>query len=1596
MKNKLTRLWVCSVCIVLSLGSYSNCFAQPQANFSASPVSGCSPIVVSFTDQSTGNPTQWKWDLGNGSISFLQNPSTTYFTPGTYNVKLIVSNPSGADSIIKNQYITVYANPTVNFTSTDTVGCIPHFAQFNSNCTPGSGSITNYNWDFGDGVGSTLPNPSHVYSSSGNFTVTLRVTNNHGCVTTFSKTNYIHVGGLVNADFTNTNAGICSPTATINFTNISTGPAALSYSWNFGDGATSILTNPTHTYSNTGTYTVSLIAVSPQGCADTIVKTNLISIGTINSQFSGPDSVCTSTDFTLVNTTTPAPVSVLWSFGDGTTSTQMSPSKNYTSAGNYTIKLINNFGACADSISKSIFVRSKPVAAFTSNQTAFCSAPFTVNFINQSTGGNSCQWDFGDGSFSTSTNPTHTYTSYGNFTVTLITTNANGCSDTLVKPQYINLTKPEATINGFPQTGCIPLTVNPTATVVSIQPVTNYFWDFGDGSTSTAANPVHTYTNAGSYSVKLIITTASGCADTTTITDAVKVGNKPTAAFTVNPADVCAYYDVYFTDNSSGNVDQWFWIFGDGGTSTIQNPHHQYTDTGYISVTLVVGSNTCKDTVTIINAVHIKPPIAAFAIANSCADKYHKDFVDHSIGATSWQWDFGDGTSSTLQNPSHNYSTPGNYAVILRVTNGSCEHLKTDTVKVMNEQGVLTADHDHQCKNSNIHFVVTGVNATNIANWQWDFGDGTSSSSVSSAVHAYTNSGNYTVSVIITDLLGCKDSLSIPVVVFGPTALFTSSVQSACVGNSSVLFTDASTSDGNHPIVQWIWNYADGTVDSISNAPFIHTYMLGGTYAVSLQVKDGYGCTNQYSLPTSIVIYQPKANFSSPDSLSCVNKPIHFIDASTGDNLTYLWQFGDGTSGTVSNPVHNYLNAGNYTVKLKVTDQNGCKDSLIKNNYISISTPHASFAVSDSISSCPPLLVNFTNNSTGYNSFIWDFGDGNNSTMLNPSHYYTSPGIYFARLSVTAPGGCTDTLIKRIQVNGPQGNFFYSPQTGCKPTTVSFTATSQNNISFIWDFSDGNILSTNDSAVTHVYTTIGDFIPKMILQDASGCTVPISGTENIHVMGVNVNFQTDVQQFCDSGTVHFQNNSISNDPITGYIWTFGDGATSNNQQPVHNYTSPGLYNVQLKITTQSGCTDSLTLADTIKVYTSPAVTVINDTAACAPAVMNFAGQILTGNQLQWQWNFGNGQTSNFQNTATQYNAAGTYNVLCKATDDHGCKDSVVKAINIYPIPNTTANADAMICKGSSIQLSATGANNYSWAPAVALSCISCANPTANPSDTISYVVTGFNAFGCSKTDSVLIKVKQPFLLTVSPGDSICVGETTHLSASGADQYNWFPTTGLNHPNSSATSANPNSTTIYRVIARDNDNCFTDTATVTIVVSPLPTVNAGNDMTISSGTPGQLNATGSTDVTNWSWTPQYYLSCYSCPTPKAEPKQTTTYTITAKNAAGCTTKDEVTVFVTCNKGNLYIPNTFSPNGDGMNDRFYPRGTGIGIIRSFRVFNRWGELVYEKVNFNANDAGTGWDGTYKGHKLSPDVFIYTCEVVCENNQVMLYKGDVTLIQ
>lgn len=1575
--------------------------AQLVAEFSATPTSGCAPQIVNFTDLSTGNPVEWRWDLGNGTTSFLQNPSATYFTGGQYTVKLVVKDAGGnSDSITKTQYINIFAIPVVNFSATPVSGCVPLTVQFTDLSTAGSSVITTWLWDFGDGTTGTNKNPLHTYTSAGNFNVTLRVTTNAGCSRTVTLSNFIQASNGVTAAFTNSAPSGCSLPVTINFTNTSSGPGTLSYAWDFGDGGTSTATNPSHTYLTAGSFTVTLVVTSSTGCTNSIVKTNEIIINFITASFTAPASVCVNDSVSFTNTSSPVPTSVFWNFGDGTTSTIQSPTKTYTVPGIYIVKLVTYLGACADSTTETITVLGKPTAGFSAVNRWACMPSLTVNFVNSSIGGVSYNWNFGDGATSTAANPTHTYTSYGSFAVQLVVTNLSGCKDSLLLPDYIQIQAPQASINNLPQSSCAPLTWTFSSIVNSPDPVVSYFWDLGDGTTSTLPNPTNTY-NTGTYNITLIVTTAGGCKDTVVVQNGIIANDRPTANFSANPRDVCAKFDVNFTDLSSSNVTRWLWDFGDGTTSSDQNPSHHYEDTGLFTIRLIVWNGNCPDTLVIVDYVHISPPIARFTSTYNCDDPKTLIFTDLSIGADEWLWDFGDGTTSISQNVVHTFPDTGLFTIQLTVINHTtgCDDIRTQTVRIVDEVANFVATDTVICKYTSTTFNAIGNNPAYVTLYVWDFGDGQTGAGPS-VTHTYNSSGLFTVRLIVRDISGCLDTLIKVqhIRVNGPVAAFTIPNGGSCF-NDVVTFIDNSTGDGFNPITTWIWNYGDGFIDTLYAPPFTHLYTLVGSFNVWLKTIDAAGCTDSTVTVNTVVISDPVAGFTQSDTLACPFYNINFTNTSTGPNLNYVWDFGDGNSSTVADPVHIYTTEGNFVVRLKITDQYGCQDSVIST--IHIAAPHASFTVSDTLSTCPPLIATFTNTSVNGNTITWDFGDGSTASGSNPIHIYNNPGTYFAKIFVTGPGNnCADTMIQRIVVRGPVGTFTYNPINGCSPLTVNFRATTLDSPSFIWDFNDGTIINTPDSLVSYTYTLPGSYLPKMIMVDTGGCQVPVTGIDTINVFGVKANFGYDGQSYCDIGIIQFSDSSIINDVSAIYAWNFGDGGTSVLTNPSHLYAAPGQYTPQLIVVTNRGCRDTATLPLPVRIIASPQADFSNATNGCTPLSANFSAflNVPDTSAISWYWTLGNGDTSTLQNPPTQiYTTPQVYNIQLIATNSTGCKDTVAKSFEVYPIPVINASADVQICRGTPTQLNATGGTSYTWSPAAGLSCTNCANPIASPDSAQQYIVTGSSAFGCSNIDSLNITVIQPFVMDNKRDDTICIGGSVRLFASGANTYEWSPSTGLSNITSSVPMASPKTTITYRVIGDDAYGCFKDTGYTTIKVYPIPLVNAGNDITIKSGSqPITITPTISSDVTSTYWLTAPGILHSNAPSVTVQPKATTEYTVEVRNPGGCKSTDKITVFVLCDGSNIFIPNTFSPNGSGTNDIFYPRGSGIFKIKLLRIFNRWGEVVFEKTNFSPNDANAGWDGTFKGKKLNSDVYVYTAELICENNTSMILNGNVALLR
>ena len=1594
-----------SLLLLVMICSAVSVQGQLKADFKASPLDGCAPLYVEFQDLSTGNPMRWVWDLGNNTTTQVKNPTTSYFVTGFYTIKLKVFNSAGDSSeTVKTQYIKVTTPPIVDFSTNVLEGCMPLTVKFSDLSTAESGTITKLEWDFGDGEIGEGKNPVHIYKSSGVYNVTLKVTNNNSCVNFTSKKSLIKVYARSVADFTSNLTDACSAPASISFENLTVDDGESIYKWDFGDSQTSTEKSPIHVYQSLGKFDVRLIVTNQYGCADTLKKLKFINVGRIKASFSAPASSCINAPVFFENTTLPPPQSIFWDFGDGTFSSAQMPTKTFLDSGIYLVKMVVRTESCADSVIQKIEIKKGLNLDFSASPLSACKPPLTVNFTNLSSGPNIYTWRFGDGTTANAKNVSHTYTNYGNYTVTLFGNNNSGCADSL-KKSIIQIGRPLVTLN-VPIGGCAPFTHKFTASFTPAFQIQNYKWNFGDGSTSNGATPSHTFTNPGNYTVSLVYTTSDGCTDSLIVQNAVKVGTPPTVNFKANPLNTCAYVPVFFTDLSKniGDSVEYDWTFGDGGKSVLKNPEYIYQDTGKFDVKLVVINNGCADSIVFKNYVHIDPPVAAFNFKQICGISGNIQFTNNSIGADTWIWDFGDGNTSKDKDPLHVYSLKGDYNVSLSVTNNKtgCSFTKKSNIAVIDETPNFIADAKESCKNIPVKFSVTGVNTKNIQKYTWKFGDGSTTITADTVTsYTYTASGVFDVSLTIEDNNFCTTTVTKNVFlkIVGPTPAFRAPNPVVCK-DEVVTFIDSSYTFGSGNIVSWEWNYGDDSPpEKMTAGPFTHKYINSGFYSVSLKVTDNKGCIDNITKINEVRVPFIKANFSS-DSLSCTYQLANFKNLSEGEGLTYLWNFGDNSTSIGSNVKHNYADEGIYTVNLLVKDLNGCTNDTTQINAVTIANPLAKFKLNTGFSTCPPLIVQFNNLSEKYRTYEWDFGDASKSVLLNPSHFYGSVGNFKALLTVRGGRGCVDTVSTFIEVKGPTGSFSYDILEGCVPLKVNFQAKTKFSDSLRWDFNDGNSSSQAFGIVTHTYDAPGFYEPKLILRDDEGCVVPLKGLDTIKVYGVKAAFTFDSNQICDSQTLQFYNKSVSNDKIAKYKWAFGDNSFSDVENPGKMYSNPGIYKTTLFITTKKGCTDSIQSILPITVKKTPEIAIRGNSQACIFSDIAFSGLVLKSDAsaISWKWDFGNGKFATQQNPPVQtYGSAGVYTVRTIANSANGCSDTVSHVINLFPLPVINISGEKVICLDNSTTLLATGASQYSWSPAASLSCVDCASTIAKPAYSTQYKVTGVSDQGCMSGDSIMVEVKRPFKITVSEKDTLCVGQTVQIFAKGADKYIWSPTSAINNGTLPNPIVSPTITTTYRVVGLDSKNCFSDTGYVPVQVYEYPKVIAGENKTINVGSTITITPIVSPDATSIIWTPSVgILNSDKNGVVTLMPKQTTTYNIEVKNAGGCLALDKVTVFVICNNANIFIPNTFSPNGDGVNEIFYPHGTGVFRIKNLRIFNRWGQVVFDRSNFMANDASAGWDGTLKGQKLNSDVFVYSLIAVCENNEELIFKGDITLVR
>ncbi len=1357
--------------------------SQLNADFSVDYPAGCAPLVVKIINKTTGSTpsTSYSWDLGNGNKSSIKDPSAIFDEEKSYTIKLTVTDGNKVST--KSQDITVYKKPTVDFTASSMKGCVPFDVTFNSSSTAGSGNISSYHWDFGDGTtleGRTLTQ-QHTYLDPTNASISLTVVNSHGCHTTLKKEKLVEVLPLLDVQFSADKQYLCKVDEPVKFTNSTTGPGIISYQWDFGNGGTSVEKSPIKVFNTKGTYTVKLTAISSEGCTASETQTNYLNVADYSSSFSSPALVCNDASVTFQSNSKPVPTGINW-FIDGYNHYNNYPQFNayFSTPGKHEVRLINQFGTCLDTVTKSIIVEKTPsLQGFKITQIDSCGQPLRFAFADTTAEAVKWEWDFTHTFYSTeikSTKRTDTfaYNQYGYYYPSLKIYSAKGCSRETVVP--LSVAEPtvymqyESAITPYKVYSCDSLVYKFSAS--SLHEIATFEWVFEDGEVSNESSPTHVFKKPGSHTVRLNYITRAGCKGTIYSHNFFTILAKPEADFRLLTNDtLCGNIPAIVEPLVNGNYTYTYWMVDNSYSyhGNLSNIEFHLQDTGYHNFQFIVFNEGCSDTATKNNFVYVLPSFPRVTtVQNTCdGTRGEVTFSQESRYATKWKWNFGDGREEILNvnSPSikHTYSATGQYKVVLTTYNGACENRDSTTAYVLLKQKPkLSADITEVCKDDAWRYVLENYD-THPYPYYYDYGhytvrkleygDGTAFQGYSDYYSNFWRTtpfhgelkqfapGQDKIRLISTAIyFGCDDTTNfVPLVIRGSTAAFKISDNEICYNNDAV-FQDASVTSPGNTIQSRTWNFGDGhSVTSTANS-ISHRYTEPGYYPVVLSITDNSGCTTSTtSFANFIAVTGPKAAFNSSGTDVPLNTHVQFFNETNeynAYNTRYLWDFGDGTEkSTAHSPSHQYTKAGTYTVTLTATDASkNCSSSITRT--IKVSNFNAAFSMSHTnitSSGCPPIRVQFNNTSQNAVSIRWDFGDGEGAANVNsPSHVYTHPGKYKITLHVTGPNGLEEKFYDSLEITVPSAKATPGKNEICKGTEASISLNTNEALKVTWDFGDGTIARSTDSTAIHKFQSAGEYLPRILLTDLQGCTSFVSVERIIVRPDPKINITPIDPVICQGQSLQLNATGASY-----YVWK--ESADLSNIQisnPVVHPSADAVYAVSG--TDDIGCKGEASVKVQLQ---KPFAVIASDKQSICDG--QTASLTVTGaDTFKWISNTGTLSDVNAASVVARPTEHTEYVVV--GYDKHGCfTDTATAAVEVWNNPLVSAGNDVELMSGSSAQLRATGSGDiktWLWQPATYLSCSNCADPVTTTPVDMKYKVIVSTDKGCVAEDEVVVKM----------------------------------------------------------------------------------------------------------------------------------------------------------------------------------------------------------------------------------------------------------------
>jgi gliding motility-associated-like protein len=1205
-------------------------YGQLSADFNSNKVKGCSPVTINFQDNSSGNITKWNWDFGNGNKSQVQNPSAIYISSGFYTVILIVESNTGLkDTIVKTNYIEVFKNPIANFSAVKTTGCINELITFEDKSLQGTGKINNYTWDFGNGNIAKLANPSTAFDKEGRYDITIIVKDENGCEASKRTNQYITINPLPKPDFDADKTSGCDSPFMVSFNNKSNDQTA-KYFWNFGDGNTSTNNNPNHIYHQKRNYNVSLTMTGKNGCVNTVIKTSYISIQSVTADFSiGETEFCDNEPVFFVNLSSPSNNSMryYWEFGNLGNTSSRNPNYTFKESGEYNVKLKAFIPGttCIDSIEKVVNLIIFPVLDIQPiiSDSHLCYVPHRVDF-SPSAPVKSAFWQFTSNPSDYSKSPTTSFMYYdaGSYDITYKFVDLNGCIIENTLNKKIKAEAPELFIDGD-SAGCIPTTRSFYPLIKdSDYPLTKFKWYLDNVLVSTGSMVNYEFVEAGNGTMRLEVENQFGCVYKKTET--YSFGEKTNPDFDYLDSVICYKDTVRFinlTDTSKVKVTKLIWEFNKEPDHSIDIlPGKEITDEDvwnlekafetslkYHDVSLITYNFGCADTVKKEEIIKVDGPKAGITIESTSCSNFIK-LKNTSEEFTRFKWDITNNRNFKLHDSTSmeillNLDTIGSIKAKMWVVNDTnrCEE---DTILIdkdprrriyprfsNSESGCAPIEIGFN-NNTNVGFtsnplfdedkffwyindkkikIESDANGENFSsNVLIDYVNGHERNF--NPVFKFHNSGLYKIKLVSLDNEGCIDSFIREVFIPGPEIDVNVKQKSTCLP-IEVELNILNYKTGQ----QGFWHMGNGDVLNANSPIATYTYFNGkkeGYYKIKYELSDSNGCKTWEEF--NVVVNGPEMEFFG-----------YIANKSEEVTYNYNWILGDGNSSNKEHFKHEYNSEGSFQVVLIITDNFGCYALSEKTIHFNPGKLKARI-YSDTIGSiCPPLVVGFYSASDNKNgvpiiSYHWDFGDNTFSTHANPKKSYTIPGKYTVTLSVTDQLGCKDIQIipELIVIEGPVGEYSFSPEKGCEPLIVNFSAKSDDpSNSYIWDLGDGFLSGSQNHY--HTYTYSGTFTPLLILSDTNGCsyTLPPIGDINVYPLP-----QADfaASGFClNSPTVFESYSTVKNGYIATTKWYFEDDSALL-QNTAYSFKTNGLKKVTFVAQTDKGC--ETTVEKHIKIY----------------------------------------------------------------------------------------------------------------------------------------------------------------------------------------------------------------------------------------------------------------------------------------------------------------------------------------------------------------------------------------------------------------------------